>query len=268
MRRAAPLLLALMAALAGCAHGGSSGGGRGGDILYYERSNRDGSEKELVAVYLPAPTRVEVVKTRDRCTGAAYVTGTLDPATGTATELVAGRLEPDARQRVIGTLTDDRAKQMLTMRLTMDGKAVAETLPVPDARWHLYDFDLASLTALPPPGWREGRSFGFGLPVVIAGEGDGLMTYLGRVDARLTRRERISEGNALRFDAVLDREPGVLGPIWLDADNGRILRVEWAIPNHAEYSDFTLRLVKRERGADAWRAHLTAHFAGCEAKAG
>lgn len=263
-RTALPLLTAL--ALSACAHGGKGGGGTG-DILYYERTNRDGSEKELVAVYLPSPTRVEVVKTRDRCTGAAYVTGTLDPATGNATELVAGRLEPEARQRVIGTLTDDRAKGAITARISMGDKDIVETLPVPDRLWHLYDFDLASLTALPPPGWREGKPFTFGLPVVIAGEGDRLMTYLGRVDARFARRERIAEGDAIRFDATLDREPGVLGPLWLDAKTGRILRVEWTVPNHAEYSDFTLRLVKREQGAAAWRTHLVAHHAGCEGTA-
>ena len=78
-------------------------------IYDYHRSNRDGSEAERILVFLPDPTHVEVVKTRDRCVSAAYVTGTLEPGRRFATQLIAGRLQPNATQKKIGTLDYDAA---------------------------------------------------------------------------------------------------------------------------------------------------------------
>ena len=80
------LVLAMLLA-AGCTHTGDGGQG---PIYSYIRSNRDGGEAEAIHVYRPRAGYVEVVKMRERCTNAAFVTATT--MAGEAKRLTGGRL--------------------------------------------------------------------------------------------------------------------------------------------------------------------------------
>jgi hypothetical protein len=239
-----------------------------GRIYTYVRSGRDGSEAEIVRVYRASRTHIEVSKMRERCTNAAYVTADLDIAHGYATRLGGGRLRPDAGREEFAVLTYDAAARRLDGHITPPGGPPIDLmLAIPDTPWHLFDFDLASLTIAQQYRPNPRASFSFGLPLIWPdGAPDHIFRYLGRADLRFVRAERHNGRRALRFEASGPAFAGQGGPIWFDAAEGHVIEASWGIPNHSEYRDFALRLIGvSDGGAEQWRRLLTAHFEGCPA---
>jgi hypothetical protein len=267
MTRACWGLAVLALALAGCAHQPAPDRDRIGRIYSYVRSNADGSEAERVHVYRASPTRIEVAKMRDRCTNAAFVTAELDLERGQARRLTGGRLLPEAGHQDFGVLTYDPASRRLEAVLTTPEGELRDSVTVEDEPWHLYDFDLASLTVTARYRSDPRRSFSFGLPLVLVGDpAQGFLSYLGRADARFVREEGHEGRRALRFEVGGPAFGARGGPLWLDAIDGHVLGARWGIPNHSEYRDFALRLTGVDDGGPAaWRRLLTAHFEGCPA---
>ena len=136
---------------------------------------------------------------------------------------------------------------------------------MPDQPWHLYDYDLASLTITAQYRPDRRADFSFGLPLVLVGADPGrFLSYLGRADARFVRLERHGSRRAFRFEVGGPAFGSRGGPLWFDARDGHILEARWGVPNHSEYRDFRLRLTGvTDGGPAAWRRLLTAHFAGC-----
>ncbi|HWT11641.1 MAG TPA: hypothetical protein VN231_02715 [Allosphingosinicella sp.] len=268
-RRMRTRLLAGLGAIAaaGCAHAPDSAADRIGRLYTYVRSNSDGSEAETIHVYRASRTRIEVTKMRSRCTNAAFVTAELDLVAGQATRLTGGRLEPDGGHRDFAILTHDRRERRIRARVEAPGGILQLSSPVPDEPWHLYDFDLASLTVTAQYRADPRRDFSFGLPLVwLGGDPADALRYLGRADARFAGEEDHGGRRALRFEVGGPAFGGRGGPIWFDAAEGHVLAARFGIPNHAEYRDFALRLTGvRDAGPDQWRRLLSAHFEGCPA---
>lgn len=237
-----------------------------GRIYSYVRSGRDGAEAEVVRVFRRDRTHIEVSKMRGRCTNAALVTGTLDIEAGYATRLGGGRLLPNAGREEFGVLTYDAARRRIEARLTTPGGPVEAHVDVPDTPWHLFDFDLASLTIVAQYRADPRADMSFGLPLVWPDDGADFFRYLGRADLRFVGEERHDGRSALRFEAGGPAFGGNGGPIWFDAADGHILEASWGIPNHSEYRDFRLRLTGvSDGGAEEWRRLLSAHFETCPA---
>ncbi|MEA3013430.1 MAG: hypothetical protein QOD42_1975 [Sphingomonadales bacterium] len=162
-----------------------------GRIHSYPRSNSDGSEAERVHVYRASRTRIEVVKMRTRCRNAAFVTAELDLARGEATRLVGGRLPPVAGHEEFGLLVYDGAARRIDAVVTPPQGEFRDRVAVPDRPWHLYDYDLASLTVTAQYRADRRADFSFGLPLVLVGaDMSDFLTYPGRADARFVRAER------------------------------------------------------------------------------
>jgi hypothetical protein len=253
---------AALVALALAAQGAPDHVGR---IYSYVRSNRDGSEAERVYVYRAARERIEVAKMRERCTNAAFVAGELDLAAGQARRLIAGRLRPDAEHEDFGELSYDPATRRLNAVVTLPPGTFRESVAVPDQPWHLYDYDLASLTITAQYRPDRRADFSFGLPLVLVGSDPAhFLSYLGRADARYVRTERHGGRRAYRFEMGGPAFGTRGGPIWFDAAGGHIIEARWGIPNHSEYRDFRLRLTRvSDGGAAEWRRLLTAQFQNC-----
>lgn len=231
-----------------------------GASWHYLRSTQAGAEAEHVWVHRASATRLEVYKMRERCTNAAFVTATIDPATGEASELVAGRLRRSGGVETFGTLRDDRAKGRLVM--AMQGAAPVEA-PVGLRPWHLYDYDLATLGVFTRARSAE-EPFRFGLALVWPGDAGPSLGWLGRAEAIRPVRVRRGGRPAIRYTVSGDafgKAGG--GPLWLDARDGTLLEAAWGLPNHPGYRDFRLRLLGVERGEAAWRRRLASHYAGC-----
>ncbi len=237
-----------------------------GRIYHYLRSNSDGSEAESVSVYRLDRTHLEVFKRRERCTSAALVTADLDSSLTFARGLVGGRLQPENRRLSVATLRWQPDSRQIVAQVDLPNLTALDSVLVPDAPWHLYDFDLASLTVAPRNDPRA--SFSFGLPLILVREMPGrFLQNLGRADARFVGEERHAGRAALRFEVSGPALGSRGGPLWFDRDEGHILEVAWGVPNHVEYRDFWLRLTGvDDGGATAWDRLLRAHFAACPAR--
>ena len=267
MRR---MLVPVLAALAGCATAQlpAAAPDRIGRIYSYVRSDRDGSEAETVRVYRAGRTRIEVSKMRGRCTNAAYVTAELDLAGGYATRLGGGRLLPNAGREEFAVLVYDARARRLSGRIDTPDGALTLALQVPDEPWHIYDFDLASLTITNQYRPDLRRDFSFGMPLIWPDSGpENLLRYMGRADLRFVREETLEGRRALRFEAGGPAFGERGGPIWFDAEDGHILAASWGVPNHSEHRDFALRLTAvSDGGPEEWRRLLTEHFENCPAR--
>lgn len=266
MRAAALLALAL----AGCATVERAPADRIGRIYSYVRSDRDGAGAETIRVYRASRTHIEVSKMRGRCTNAAHVTAELDIERGHATRLGGGRLRPNAGREEFAVLTYDAAARRIDARINPPGGAPIEaSIAVPDQPWHLFDFDLASLTIAQQYRANHRADFSFGLPLVWPADAPHFFRYLGRADLRFVREEMHGGRRALRFEAGGPAFGDRGGPIWFDAAEGHIIEALWGIPNHEEHRDFALRLTGvSDGGPEEWRRLLSAHFENCPAVAG
>ncbi len=259
----------VLAGLAGCATpiAQAPREDRVGRIYTYVRSDRDGGEAETIHVFRAGRSHIEVSKMRARCTNAAYVTATLDLEQGYATRLGAGRLLPEAGREEFGVLSYDAASGRISAQVETPNGPIQAQLAVPDTPWHLYDFDLSSLTITAQYRSNRRADLSFGLPLVWPDDGPNFFRYLGRAELRFVREEMHEGRAALRFEAGGPAFAQRGGPIWFDAAEGHILEASWGIPNHSEYRDFRLRLTGvSDGGREEWRRMLSAHFAGCPAR--
>ncbi|MBC2777346.1 hypothetical protein [Parasphingopyxis marina] len=237
-----------------------------GRIYHYVRSNRDGTDPENVYVYRAAGNRLEVYKSRERCTSAAYVSAWVDSHTGRATMIQGGRLMPNARHENFATLSFDGESNRLAVDAALPDRAVHQQVRIAEPVYHLYDFDLASLS-VQTMGLDDPRAgFSFGLPLVLtqADEDGRHLNHLGTAEATFVRAEDYHGTAALRFEVGGSALGANGGPLWLDADTHHVLGAEWGIPNHAGMQDFAIRLADvQDSGESGWTRLLTQHFEGC-----
>ncbi|EGF89697.1 hypothetical protein ABI_41200 [Asticcacaulis biprosthecium C19] len=235
-----------------------------GRIYDYTRSNRDGSLPEHIVVYRKSVTEVAVFKAIDPCTTAAYVTSVLDPQTLEATTLYAGKLNRDGTQRVFGRMDLDPATRVITAKIDLPDAQLSDTATAPDAPWHLYDYDLATLTVTLPHLTDPKADFSIGMALVVTDDMSDFLTYMGRTDVRYVGEETRKGQATRRYDVGGLAFGNKGGPLWLDAKNGHIVDAEFGIPNHAEYADFKLKLNRVSDGGEAeWNSLLRAHYTGC-----
>ena len=110
-------------------------------------------------------------------------------AGGYATRLGGGRLRPNAGREEFAVLTYDAAARRLDGRVDLPEGPLDLTLAVPDKPWHIFDFDLASLTITAQYRPRPREDFSFGMPLIWpSGGAEGLLRYLGRSRPRLHSR--------------------------------------------------------------------------------
>ncbi|WP_070154920.1 hypothetical protein [Sphingobium phenoxybenzoativorans] len=231
-----------------------------GEIRHYVRSNSDGSEAEAVHVYRKDETTLEVVKIRARCTNAAYVIAKLNPETWEATHLSGGRLLPGAGREAFATLAEENGR--IVMTFDRDGRTVREQVAIGSRPWHLYDFDLASLSVATEHLKDPQKSVAFSLALVWLDPArpDDMLHWLGAAQARYTGTKNGLISYAVEGPAFGGEGGGVMQ---IDAKRGHIVSARFERPNHAEYKDFRLELTGVDRGAAAWRQLLTAHWEGC-----
>jgi hypothetical protein len=255
-------------ALGGYATDAFGGGGTEaveGRIYHYVRSNRDGSSPEDVYVYRAAANRLEVYKAQERCTDAAFVSAWIDTQTGNASVIQGGRLMPQARHENFATIAYDGAATMLRAEAALPDRMVRQQVRVEEPVFHLYDFDLATLSVQTMELNDPRAGFSFGLPLIWTEPEDGrFVRHLGRADAEFVGEEEYHGTAALRFEVGGPAFGDNGGPLWIDAESGHVLGAEWGIPNHAGMDDFAIRLTDIEDSGEAgWNALLTNHFEGC-----
>lgn len=237
-----------------------------GRIYHYVRSNIDGTEQEDVHVFRRARDTLEVYKARQKCTNAALVMAKLDMDKGYAPKITGGRLLPDGKHEDFAFLTFNEKTKALTVRVELpDQTPLARTVTVETVPFHVYDFDLASLTVMTPHLKDPKGEFSFGLAMVIPDPSrEDFLLYLGEAVATYRGEETHGGRPSYRYAVGGPAFGSFGGTLWLDAEEGHILDVETGIPNHLEYHDFKLKLVGVDDGGIvAWTKLLTDHFEGC-----
>jgi len=241
-----------------------------GRIYYYERTNTDGTNDERVTVFRRSATEIEVYKEKVVCYNAALVTATLDFETFTAPTITGGQLLPDAEHQEFAFLTWNRIEARLDIRVALPDMEIIEETEVPTTPWHLFDFDLASLTVMTPHLADPQNGFAFGMPLVWTDpEAGDPLTWMGNVQATYEGREDHLGADTRRYTLTGSafagpRATGTTGTLWLDATDGHVVDALFPVPNHPGYTDFRLRLLNVSDGGEAeWDALLRAHFEGC-----
>jgi len=238
-----------------------------GRILYYERTNQDGSLAERITVYRASTTELEVYKEAALCRNAALVTAELDLDTLSASRLTGGRLLPDAEVMEFAFLERNEAGDQMDMVVRLPDMEIRNEFPIETPNWHLFDFDLASLTAITPYLNDPTAEFGFGMALLWADPtaADPLV-WMGDVTASPAGLEDgqyryVLAGTALNGE----RSTGAAGELRLDATGGHITHAAFPAPNHPGYTDFELNLLRvSDGGAAEWDALLRAHWEGCD----
>lgn len=242
-----------------------------GRIYYYERSNSDGSLDERITMFRRDATNIEVYKENGICLGAALVTAELDLETFSAPSIIGGRLRPNAEMLGFAYLTQQEGSSRVDLDVQLPDMQIVNDVEVQHANWHLFDYDLATLTVGAPHLDNRTDGFDFGMALLWADPGvaDPLF-WMGDVEAEFAGRESHlgyqSEryelsGSAFGWEMSTGRE----GTLWLDAEDGHIVDAVFPVPNHPGYTDFRLRLLHVSDGGEAeWTALLTRHYANCD----
>ncbi len=228
-------------------------------VHHYRRTNGDGSEAEDIYVFVEAPTRIAVMKEKSRCTNAAYVTATLDPATGQTRSLVGGRLTRDGTQQPFAWLDPSPDGARLIARVGKRDAAPAFDIAVRPP-WRVYDFDFADMAAHPPAAIGARAPFSFDLPLILSEDDGFAFTNRGRMRLTDARATRHFGAPAIRYRAA---GAAGNGTIWFDARSGVLLEARLPLANHSEYRNFRLRLIRTTYGEARWKAALADHWRGC-----
>lgn len=241
-----------------------------GRIYYYERTNSDGSDSERITVFLKDAVNLEVYKEKSLCTNAALVSAEMDWATFSAARITGGRLLPDAEHEDFAFLDWDKSNDRLSVTVRFPDGEFKDDAPVESVPWHIFDFDLASLTVATPHLRAPEKGFSFGMALIWTdpSESDPL-SWIGAVNAVYAGEETRLGTRTRKFDLTGSaltgpRSTGGEGALWLDAAQGHIVDAVLPVPNHDGYKDFRLRLIKvSDGGAEEWESLLRAHFEGC-----
>ena len=248
----------IAAACAACAPSLAGSASTQGEFYHYVRSNRDGSSPEQIWVYLPDERSVEVVKIVRKCADAAYVTASLDPVTGSAESLIAGRLAEDGSQSVIGSMLYDRQARSVSYSLGGPEGPSGEVTGVSPS-WHLYDYDMATLVAQARYRWPVTMPQSFDMVRLMPNE-DGELVFerLGAVELEPMPENQGRVSYRTSGDGLRD------GSVERDAGTGTVLRIKSSERNHLENYDFSLRFVSREAMiGEEWLAKRRSHWAHC-----
>ncbi|QIK78216.1 hypothetical protein G7077_04160 [Sphingomonas piscis] len=253
------LALALTILLAGC---GTTEDRFKPSILHYVRSNQDGTEAETVVQFRPTPMDIAVYKARERCTTAAYVTAHMANSRE-AGRYVAGKVARDGSQAAFGTL-ELKPDGQLEMSLNPPGVPRLTDRFRPRLRpFVIYDFDFADLNASLQLDRRR-NSFRYALPVLWPTTTGFGFRDLGILIGRLERFETHNGLRSKRFALRVEGPQPAAGTLWAHAEKGFIIDALLSIPNHQEYRDFRLRLVKEDPGGqEDWDKLTRAHYRDC-----
>ena len=137
---------------------------------------------------------------------------------------------------------------------------------IASSHWHLFDFDLASLTAVTPYLADPETGFGFGMALLWADpSAPDPLVWMGDVTASPTGLDHGEYSYALSGTALTgDRSTGPAGTLRINAQEGYITHAAFPVPNHPGYTDFELNLLRvSDGGAAEWEALLRAHWADC-----
>jgi hypothetical protein len=228
-----------------------------GRAFEYVKSNRDGTHRTQVTVFVPALDRIESLKWDSGGDVATLVSASMDWQRFSVSGFESRRLRRHGSDQVQGRLTTDTASRAIRVSFLPDSVTPVRAWP-----WHSYDFDFASLGAALPHLVDPQAGFVFArMDVVYAGDDVGFAD-LGPVEVGFEQRERRDGRDTRRYRIG---GPGLLrttGLLWTDARDGTLIEYELPIPDEPGFVDGRLRLLKTlTLTAAEWDAYKKARIA-------
>jgi len=225
---------------------------------HYVRSNMDGTLPEHI-VFRPAGTHsLEVFKYVQPGTQSALVSCTMTPDLKSPMHLVSWVLQGQAK-KLMATLDYDGDAGYASVFVKPSGSP-AESVLLPDASWHIFNMDLASV-ALTLAG-AKGRAVSFSFVEPNARGFTPAMVTLGTFTLSATGEDThkgyrcdtwVLKGEALR---------GKKGTIWM-SKQGFLVEAVVPLPNHEGYKDFRMVLKRTETTTDSeWTSFVRRTVAG------
>ncbi|HET8624564.1 MAG TPA: hypothetical protein VFM14_13455 [Gemmatimonadales bacterium] len=228
-----------------------------GHAFEYVKSNRDGTHRTQVTVYVAALDRVESLKWDSGADAATLVAATMDWERFCVRGFESRRLRRHAPEVMQGSLTTDTARRAIRVSFLPDSEIAVGVWP-----WHSYDFDFASLGAALPHLVDPQAGFVFQrMDVVYSGDEVGFAD-LGPVEVAYEQRERRDGRDSRRYRIG---GPGLLrmaGLLWADARDGTLVEYELPVPDEPGFVDGRLRLTNTlQLGPADWEAYKKARIA-------
>lgn len=216
-----------------------------GTVYHYLKTNIDGTKPETVSIYVSSRDRIESFKYHEKGTRAGLVMADMDWKTFSARRLESWQVYSNEDRRLFGTLEFDPGKAALNVRIPAV-KPETESVPVPFAPFHLYNFDLASLNVAFSQLAHPERPFVVGIIDPTFRTDAPLIVYKGEMNVAFERNE-MRNGRKCRRYAASGPGIGGRGTIWVTRERPIIQDMEFDVPDNPEWDTFKLKLVSVEK---------------------
>jgi hypothetical protein len=229
-----------------------------GRVYHYLKTNRDGTHRGHISLYVAAVDRLESLKWSPGDTVATLVVARLDWNRFSVGRFESWLLRRGREPELRVALEADTVAGGVRLSLMLD-----RLLPISAWPWHSYDFDFASLNLAlahlrnPERPWRFQRA-----DPNYGNEGPPFIDF-GTVEARFTGRE-VRHGRPTRRYTLTG--PGMqnqTGRLWAAEDGAYLVELEMPFPDEPGYTDVRVRLDSMEQLAPAeWKAYTQRQVSG------
>lgn len=225
---------------------------------HYVRSNADGSLPEHI-VFRPTGDTIEIFKFVKPGTASALVSCTMAPGWQSPLRLRSEQLE-GRRRRLVATLSYDRKGGYANVFVAPTGQP-AEPVLIPTPSWHIFNMDLASLSATLS---KQAQAFSFHFIEPNMSSPSPLMIDQGSFAARPTRLVSKRGTRCREWELTGASLGGKKGRLWM-AEAGYLVEASLPLPNHPGYRDFRMVLVDRRSMTNGqWHRYVTETVRGSD----
>jgi hypothetical protein len=203
--------------------------------LEYVKSNRDGTNRLTVSVFMPDQSHVQVVKLRDGAADAPLVMAELDYTTFSATSLQSCWLYRDGSRKAQATFEQVGNKFVATRYFAYGRPPQSIEFATPAAPFHFYNFDLVSFSLMVPHLKDAAHDFAIELLDLSPAIG-------GRMECSLAGSESRNGYECNRFSVGGPAFRGETGELWIDASSGLMVDFEHPVPDNPDWDDFRMTL--------------------------
>lgn len=208
-----------------------------GTVYEYLKTNRDGTHRSHVSLYVVSADRIESLKWSPGDTTAALVAAFIDWDRFSVRRFESYRLSLGAAPELRVTLDTDSSGA--GVRVSLDPDVL---LPIHRWPWHSYDFDLASLSFTLAHLVAPEASFTFERADVTYAETGPPFADLGPVHVRFLQREQ-RNGRATRLYELSG--PGLQdrsGKLWAAVEGAHVVEFELPFGDEPGYTDVRFEL--------------------------
>ena len=216
---------------------------KSGEVLFYKKSNQDGSNLHWVATYTANQHYMESLKWMDGDLGATLVSADMDWSTFSVRKFVGGNISPSG-ERIVGAQLDQ-----LDEKGSYDIKIgdMQEIVQIDEFPWHSYDFDFASLNLVWPHLKEMKSGFTIHIADIIAVNGRPKFVNKGPVEIDYIKEEKRQGINCNQYKIDGPGLENRGGTIWLSKKDEYFIEYLIDLPDESSYFNMKFQFDRSER---------------------